>query len=143
MCYILLLDEVLQSWSVLTANKKLNNPSKSNNLKKSPVNSMIHVLLSLSHTTHRQTIQKHIYLSIFAVAFLSCGRRSGSLKTSSSKFNTFIFSSLFSSKSCKGKQFYFLFVLTILIKQLKKQFFEFCLFHLLRKYLMKLGKLLQ
>lgn len=41
------------------------------------------------------------------MAFLSWGRRSGSRKTSSSKFRTFIFSSLLSSKSCKIKWLFF------------------------------------
>lgn len=43
------------------------------------------------------------YLRMFAVAFLSWGRRSGSRRTSSSKFRTFILSSLLSSKSYKIK----------------------------------------
>lgn len=55
-------------------------------------------------TWHKSTNVSHRhlqlpYLRIFAVAFLSWGRRSGSRKTSSSKFKTFIFSSLLSSKS--------------------------------------------
>lgn len=132
----------------LTANKTLIFQKQILRRKTYHVNSIIHVLISIPHATDRRTLQKCIYLRIFAVAFLSCGRRSGSLKTSSSKFNTFIFNSLFSSKSYKGKQLYLLFLqLAILIKKLKGyssvSFSHFFLCTISDEHLSKLWQLLK
>lgn len=78
-----------------------------------PLRSLIYILLVwrdlifYEHSTNQPVwltgTYNCLYLRIFAVAFRSWGRRSGSRKTSSSKFRTFIFSSLLSSKSYKMK----------------------------------------